>query len=1029
MKKRLLSSILLSIGLAPVFAQNPGMVVSEAFINPSGSDSPFEWVELKVTENIDFTATPYTVVVCNNGSATLNGWVEGGSKTYAFEITTGSVQAGDVVYVGGSQMAPTGTQIRTIHTGNSAGDGFGNANSGGVMGNGGGNADGIAVFRSSSATLTANSVPVDAVFYGDGIGGAELNGGQDGYQLPINDLYNGGKLSANSFFCQDPGGDHLVATGAYDTLNGNWSAARTFTTEANFTDGTSLIALTDGSVPPQITLESDFEVIAEDAGTYNLQVSINGGNAEVTKVAFELSVWSTGVTGADFTLASDTLFIPANSTGVFNYPITILDDALAERSESVIFKIVDVINGDLTGENFQILFIQDNDYVAPVASNTIKMDLLTSFSNGVAGDNTAEIAAYDVPSKRLFVSNSEAAALDIIDLQNPASPVLISTIDISTYGNINSVAVNNGLVVLAIENTDPQANGSIVFMDINGGFVNSVPAGPMPDMVTFNKDFTKVLAANEGEPNADYTVDPEGSISIVDLSAGIANLSASDVTTVDFTAFNADLAALQAAGVRIINPAQNVAQDLEPEYISISEDNTTAYVSLQENNAIAVIDIASATVTEIRALGFSDHMAGGLDASNESGEILIASFPVMGAYMPDAIATGTINGQEYIFSANEGDVRELDDFIDEDRIKDFDLDPSIFTDQEILKHEKFLGRLKALAHTGDTDGDGDLDEIHSIGSRSFSIWDAATGDLVFDSQDLFEQIIANDPVFVDLFNASNSNDEFKNRSDDKGPEPEGVVFFQIKGDAYVAVGLERVGGVMLFEVNNPSQPVYVGYYNNRINGAEGPDLGAEGLLYISEDDSPNGAKLLILANEVSSTLSIYEINTCVDLISSEITNEDLTFCEGSDITLNVADVAGTQYQWIANGTAIAGANSFSHTTATAGDYAVYVSNTDEACADTSEAVTVTSENCLSVADLESQFAVYPNPTTGKVAIEMNNQASAATVRIFDLNGRQYETISITSLKTIVDLTHLNKGVYLMQLSSIDHSQTIRLTVH
>ncbi|CAN0037685.1 unnamed protein product, partial [Chrysoparadoxa australica] len=442
-------------------------------------------------------------------------------------------------------------------------------------------------------------------------------------------------------------------------------------------------------------------------------------------------------------------------------------------------------------------------------------------------------------------------------------------------------------------------------------------------MVTFHRDFTKVLPANEGEPTADYSIDPEGSISIVDLSAGVANLTAADVSTVSFTAFNSDLAALKSAGVRIINPSQIVAEDLEPEFVTISDDNTTAYVSLQENNAIAVIDIATATATEIRPLGFSDHSTGGLDASNESGEILIASFPVLGNYMPDAIASGVVNGQELIFSANEGDVRELDNFVDEDRIKDFDLDPAIFADQDILKHEKFLGRLKALAYTGDTDGDGDLDEIHSIGSRSFTIWDAATGNLVFDSEDLIEQVIAQDPVFSDLFNASNSNDNFKNRSDDKGPEPEGVAFFTIQNDAYIAVGLERVGGVMLFEVNDPTQPKYVGYYNNRVNGAEGPDLGTEGLLYISAADSPNGKKLMVLANEVSSTLSVYEVNTCIELIASEINNDDLVFCEGADLTLEVTPGTGTNYQWDENGSDIVGATSFNYTTATAGEIAVY----------------------------------------------------------------------------------------------------------
>src|SRR5690606_21680799 len=161
--------------------------ISEFHQNPGGSDSPFEYVELLVTDDIDFSLTPYTIIVANNGTATANGWIEGGSITYAFEITTGVVSVGDVVYVGGTSMAPTGTILRAIDTGVDGGDGgIGSPNAGGVIGNGGGNADGIAVFNMAVASITSTTVPTDVIFYGTGIDGAYVGPGE-GYQLANND--------------------------------------------------------------------------------------------------------------------------------------------------------------------------------------------------------------------------------------------------------------------------------------------------------------------------------------------------------------------------------------------------------------------------------------------------------------------------------------------------------------------------------------------------------------------------------------------------------------------------------------------------------------------------------------------------------------------------------------------------------------------------------------------------------------------------------------------------------------------------
>jgi hypothetical protein len=943
MKKMVLfiGTVLMSIAS---FAQNPGLVISEFYINPPSSDNNLEWVELKATKNIDFSVTPYTVVVNNNGTATANGWIAGGTISYGFQISTGTVVAGDVVYVGGNGMAVTGTKIRMIDVTTTPGDGFGNAaGTAGVFGNGGSNADGIAVFNVPAASITNTTVPVDAVFYGTAIGSAFVTT-TTGYELPVNDLYSGGKLQTNSFVTADPGASTGKATGNYNTLTNTWSTGRTWTTQTFVDDNASSISLL--AAPPAagtFTFSAVTQNFAENAGTVNVGINSASSNAFPSKVILSYSVYTDATETADFTLAEDTIVIPASFNGVTNVGLTILDDLLAERTEKVILKMSSLENATIGTNSFQIIYIKDNDYQNPTPNNELKLNLLTSFSNGAEGTNSAEIVAFDPTTDKLYIANSIGAKMDIVNFANPAAPVLLNSISMTPYGNINSLTVHNGVVACAVENTNPQANGSIIFFDQNGTLISQVPVGAMPDMITFNNDYTKVLVACEGEPKSDYSVDPEGSIGIVDITGGYPTLTAANVTMVNFQSFNGQEAVLRLQGIRIFGPGSSAAQDFEPEYITISEDNSTAYVSLQENNAMAVVDIAAGTVTEVRPLGTMNYANGnnGLDASDQTAGIFIGSTPIKGLFMPDALAHASISGTEYIFSANEGDAREYTAITEVARLSATNLDASI-PDQNILKHNQFMGRINVTNASGDTDGDGDIDDIHVFGTRSFSIWNAQTGALVFDSKDLLEQITATHPAISGLFNASNSAGAAvsKNRSDDKGPEPEGVATAVINGNNYLFVSLERVGGVMLFNVDVPSAPVYVGYYNNRTAAANGPDRGAEGIIIIKKEDSPTGNDIVILANEVSSTLSVFDINTCVDLAGATITVPTDSICAGNQVTLSIPGNAQSTVQWLKNDQVIAGQSGNSLIVTEAGDYRVYVSNTTHACADTTLAKTI-----------------------------------------------------------------------------------------
>jgi len=928
-------------------AQNPGLVISEVLANPSGSDNSFEWIELLATKPIDFSLTPYSVVVTSTDPGTVNGWVEGGMYTYGFNITTGTVAAGDVVYVGGSAMLPTGTKVRVIDIQTTAGDGLGNAGgTGGVVGNGGNNMDGVAVFNMLTGSLTSSTVPVDAIFYGTSVGTTLVNGGSDGFQLPVNDRYAGGKLQATSFFAGDPSGNICVrATGSYNTATNSWAGQRTWGLPTVVNDNTSAITLVTAAPPGTASISLATQTVNESAGTVTVNVTFANANASPAKIAFGLSAYTNAAQGTDFSWTSDTLVIPASSNGTFPFTIQLTDDLLTERTERIIVKLTGAVNATLNTSNYQIIYLTDNDYQTPAASNELQMSLLSSFSNGAEGTNSAEIVAYDSTTQRLYIVNSIGAKLDIVNFADPAAPLLLSSNSITAYGNINSLTVYNGIVAAAIENTVPESPGSVVFFNSNGAFINQVSVGAMPDMITFNHDHTKIVVACEGQPKTDYSNDPEGCIAIVDLTPGIASLTNANVALAGFTAWNGQEATLRAQGIRINGPGSSAAQDFEPEYITIGDDNQTAYVSLQENNAMAVVNLNTATVTAVRPLGLSDFSTGnGMDASDQTAGIYISSVPVKGMYMPDALAHSTIGGTEYIFSANEGDAREYNALTDVARISATSLDPVAFPDQNILKSNQFLGRLNAIQASGDTDNDGDIDEIRVFGTRSFSIWDAATGALVFDSKDLLEQITAAHPALGGLFNASNSSGTAtaKNRSDDKGPEPEGVTTAFINGNHYLFVSLERVGGVMIFNVDNPATPVYSGYYNNRTVGANsGPDRGAEGIIYIRKESSPNGQDLIILANEVSSTLSVYQLNSCVTLAGATITATEDSICAGTTATLSIPGHAGSAVQWYYNGAAISGETGNSIAAAQAGDYRVYASSTAFACADTTTATHIT----------------------------------------------------------------------------------------
>ena len=581
---------------------------------------------------------------------------------------------------------------------------------------------------------------------------------------------------------------------------------------------------------------------------------------------------------------------------------------------------------------------------AEATPKTLQLEKVGEYASGVYFESAAEIPAFDAASKRGFIVNAQKGAVDVIDMTDPAQPAHIGMIDATQLlagASINSVAVHDGLVAVAVQaanKTDPGLLALYQASDLK--LVGQAQVGALPDMLTFTPDGKTVLVANEAEPSDDYQTDPEGSISVVDVSTPAKPV----VRTADFRAFNNQRAALLAKGVRLFGPRASVAQDLEPEYIAVSADGKTAWATLQENNAFAIIDVANARVTDIVPLGYKDHgvEGQGLDASDTDKAADIRTWPgVFGMYLPDAMAAFQAEGKTWLITANEGDARAWGEdnaaywagdaskgFVEEFRVKHLinakgwsgragdDLPPQLnalakggllnpavfgYCGAEAGKpgecrDDNALGRLTISWTQGyQTNADGTpklytaagvadpvngdrlmYDKLYAYGTRSISIWDEK-GQQVWDSGDAMEQFLASDSCKAgaarnipckDFFNSNHEEgNTLDNRSDNKGPEPEGVTVGRIGEKTFAFVGLERMGGVLVYDVSQPQAPVQVDYINTREDWTtkdpstvKSGDLGPEGLAFIPAAKSPNGKPLLMVGNEVSGTTAIFQLN-------------------------------------------------------------------------------------------------------------------------------------------------------------------------
>ncbi len=543
------------------------------------------------------------------------------------------------------------------------------------------------------------------------------------------------------------------------------------------------------------------------------------------------------------------------------------------------------------------------------ASLGITLDVV---ARAYLGNQTAaEIVQYHADTQTIYATNGDINTIAVIAagsdniptsaMDDPIGTTNLTVTDITlpeevdgvTLGSLTSIAISGDLMAVAVPADTKTDNGYVLFyngLDSSSPvFLDQVEVGALPDMVTFTPDGGKVLVANEGEPSSDYTVDPEGSISVINiLASGEPEESAS---TISFTDFYDEQETLLSQGMMFPNPsgrtingveiATTVAQDLEPEYITATND--IAYVSLQENNGIAVVDLEDLSV-EIVGLGVKSWSGLNIDIQ-EDGSVSFGQYEgLYGVYQPDTIANYTWKDATFVVTANEGDAREyFFDADDEDACLiagglEFDEDDGCLAYLDEVKVEDLTAEanselatlqangeaddLRVTIGMGDADGDGEYDAAYAYGARSFTIWDQ-NGLVVFDSGDDFERITAS--VHGELFNNGDDENEGDSRSENKGPEPEALTVGVVGDRTYAFIGTERMGGIFVYDVTNPYDVEFSEYIINRdltegLDADDGiGDLAPESLVFVSADDSATGVPLLLVGNEVSGTVTVWQI--------------------------------------------------------------------------------------------------------------------------------------------------------------------------
>ncbi len=490
----------------------------------------------------------------------------------------------------------------------------------------------------------------------------------------------------------------------------------------------------------------------------------------------------------------------------------------------------------------------------------------------------ARISLSDLPTtgmKTKAEDNNELVSTQNLTLSTPVNVAThVNESGGFTAGGVQSLDISGNLLAIAVANATKNQNGVIAFytLDANGAatFKSKVTVGALPDGVAFSPNGKYLVVANEGEPlkSGSTVSDAEGSISIIAITDGQPATSA---TTLGFTDFNTggSRASELPAGVRKVRQAATFSEDVEPEYVTISDDSKNAFVTLQEANAVAVVDLVNSRISKIHALGVKDFGVSknklwandsytGCSSTTECVAPTLKNYTnLFGYYLPDGVASFTVGGKTYFLTGNEGDNK--DDFIEaaeSARVSSIasSLDTTAFPSSVSTELARLNINKTANGNlVGYNTATSKYEKLFTYGARSFSIWDAETGAQVFDSGDDFERVVYNDATPLLLHTT------LKDRMDDKGPEPENIVVGQVGNEYFAFIGLERSSGIMMYQITNPAKPKFVQYIRNTSDAKTTGDISPEGMKFISAADSPTGVPLLLVGYEVSGSMAVFQI--------------------------------------------------------------------------------------------------------------------------------------------------------------------------
>ncbi|KAI8501582.1 hypothetical protein Bbelb_208530 [Branchiostoma belcheri] len=508
----------------------------------------------------------------------------------------------------------------------------------------------------------------------------------------------------------------------------------------------------------------------------------------------------------------------------------------------------------------------------------------------VVTTHSFHIQAWDWQRRR-----SKAGILNVIDISAPSTPRVLhrqklpgQEIGMDMCGAHLAVTltgeslVDTGKVLVYRTYSDGQTP-----MDL----VHDIPVGSRPDSVKFTKDCRRLVVGNEapaGEDASGNFVDPEGTVMLIDFgSEDIGSVITPDVRTADFRKFDALGDFYESSGVRWLLKGLAVSSNinsssfyrtLEPEYITLNEDESKAYICLQTNNAIAVLDMTTATFDDIYPLGTKYWGESSLDASDDDGGIRFQNWPIYGLRQPDAISYFVHGNTGYIVTADEGSPTKAS-FRNSRGAR-------VLYDEQLKGKELNERCLRFSSVDGlDPAEPSKLSRLHTFGGRGVSIFRAENLTLVWDSGDDLERMEAK--FYPEIFNSrykyldERPTDQFDDRSCKRGPEPQALTVGHLGKKTILFIAAEKTGSIFIYsldageEIRPTFQSVYWGgradltwgeAYRTRQVG----DTDVEDMRFVPGDKSPNGKPLLLVAGTSSGTVSVYEV------MESEITAEAST---------------------------------------------------------------------------------------------------------------------------------------------------------